>query len=500
MRADWRFLMPWSAERAPIIRLAPRRCAPWMVSDGWAQPEGGDDGQRSADVVAVGTGAELAAVLGQAEPPERLVVLGDGFDLRALLKPWPPRRPVSLPTRYRTRHYLAVPPTSQPKTYLPLGPEAAGLQRWLAARLPGPLRWSAPGLAWVVIHAQPLLPAVVTIAVDRSVDRSADRDRGSDGLGPPLLVTTSGHDEGSRVVVLPLDHDGRPTRVDKLANRPCYDANNSGEQEALRVARLAVSPAIAAAVPQPLGAARRAGTLVVSESYIDGPTMAQALGRRTPRRRAADELRRAVSWLVAVHQATARPLVWGPGHGERLLYQPLTAIEQAIGADLPEVRALVRHVNDAADGGRAAVALRHYDPGPWNLIMGTRLGVIDWEQRSPRPDDRRGLAGADLHYLLTYWRHLVTGARSLDDEKAASGLVPTSNSRRRWASTVSRKVAGDAFEAMGLDRRVAPAVWVHNWLEQAWFTTLRRPDAQPGRSLDYLRWAAAAPNAVGRLG
>ncbi|MEM9613214.1 MAG: hypothetical protein AAGA59_09780 [Actinomycetota bacterium] len=495
MRADWRFLLPWDRERAPLIRVPDGRRAAWMVDDGWAVPP---EHPAEVDAVAVEEGPELDRVVAE-ERPALLVIWrrahGDGLRRRR-----PVLGPLSAPADYRTRTYLALPDAAEPRTYLPLDPEARPvIADWLAARLPVPTAVAAvlaQGMQAVGRRRPGAGVGAERLTGADGADAATTGDAaepGGDDSGPATVVTTSGHDEGSRAVRLRYrpGPDGEATaEVEKFANRPRYGDNSTGEQEALAEVRRRLPAQLAAAVPEPLGTDTLAGVTRVRESHLPGPTMAQALSRRTRPAPAEAALRTGIGWLDAVHEATAQPVRWTEAETEAWLRRPL--------ADLPDdasrsasLRSLIEAVAARADGAQVATVLRHYDPGPWNLILGPRLGVIDWENRSPRPPDRRGPALGDHLYLSCYWRHLVVGAGSLDDERAASGLVEPVERRARWAVEASRRRVLASAEALGVDRRAIPALWVHNWLEQAVFTSLRRPDGAPGSGVEYLAWAGS---------
>ncbi len=471
MRADWRFLVPWDEERAPTIRLDPGRPEPWMEDDGWAVTTG------PADIVAttgrVGSLATEAIQPARGGPSRRIAWVdrrGSGLD--------------ELPDGHRRRHYLPV-PRSGPRTYLPLDHRPA-IRWWLNQRLGPRLGAASRPMAAVVARVGRRLPGTVAVTTGPDV-----------GPWPPpvtdVVVTTSGHDEGSRVVRLMTGDDGRPQWVEKLANRPRYESETEHEQATLGQVGRQLPPDLAEAVPRALGLDRVAGIVRGRESHCDGPTMAQAVGRLTPRARAEAALERAAAWLVEADRATARSGTWAESESEEFLRSPLAELETFAGRPLDEVRLLAERAAERADGTSMARSFRHYDLGPWNLIIGERLGVVDWELEPPRPADRIGLAGADLLYLATYWRHLVVGARSAADERAVSGFATPSTRRGRWAGRASRAIVERSFRSTGLDLDALPAIWVHNWLEQAVFTANRRPDGDPGPALGYLELAASNP-------
>lgn len=495
MRADWRFLLPWDQERAPIIRVPDGRRAAWMVDDGWAvAPAAGDDSTAAAvDAVAVEEGPELARLLSE-ERPSVLVVWRPPVGPRQWLSAGR-----SLPG-YETVSFLPVPSAAAPKTYLPLHPDARSvLIGWFADRLPGPslLAAFAARAATVIGHRREI------VQVARRLEPApADQSEVTAVLEPGVIVTTSGHDEGSRAVRLRLPGPagdgtfGASTEAsatgpiaEKFVNRPRYASSSAGEQAALARVHEALPASLASAVPQPLGVDTRYGATRAVESLLPGPTMAQALGPRSSRRRCVAALDRALAWFDDLHQATAATSVWSPEDSEAWLRTPLAALA----ADLPSRPALTRLVDrvaQEAEGRPVATVLRHYDPGPWNLILGDRLGVIDWENHEPRPADRIGLALCDHQYLITYWRHLVVGSTSLADEQQVSGAIVPSGRRRRWAVEEGITRLRASADRLGVDRQLLGALWVHNWLEQAAFTSARRPDRDPGRVLTYLEWAA----------
>ena len=481
MRADWRFLVPWHDERAPVIRVDADRREAWMEADGWAVDRG------PADVVAT-THATTPSLSGPADSPSPNGSGADGSSEPRHLITWVTgfgRGPaVPIPAGHRVRRYLPVPRVAQPRSYVPLD-HVPALSRWLAPRLPH--RVLARPLAITVRLIGPLLPGTVIVAT--SPDGDTWPEPATD-----VLVTTSGHLEASRVVRFLVGDDGEPLVVEKLSNRPEYDFYSTDEQRSLALVARSLPSEMAGTFPQPLGRDQVAGSVRVRESYCPGLTISQTLSRWTTRARAEQVLNDAAGQLLDVQRATQRPGVWTEIESEEFLRQPLGELRERTGLPLVAVGRLVDAVAELADSAAMARSFRHYDPGPWNLVLGSRVGMVDWELGPPRPDDRIGLAGADLLYLITYWRHLVVRTRTLRDEARVAGLLPPGTRRYRWAFEASQAVLRQSFAASGLSSESGPAIWVHNWLDHAVHQLHRRPSSVGGRALVYLEDAAADPD------
>ncbi len=546
-RADWRFLLV-DERRHHIVIVADSADAAggdkrwrWLVDDGWSRrlsvvSDRGDGRPEPAseptsdptsepapvddtapDIVVVTAGATLEFGLELAGRAGAMVVEVPRSP-RGLLRS--PRAALADAGFDDQRRYLVTPDLDRPKRYTLLhgggvadGPRDSDSDRGLRWLLgPPPLGAQRPGRAAALSAAGRLLRSPVsglighTLVVARRADigeRTAGRSTTSTPTLPAgydeTILVTSGHDDGSRAVLLPIA-DGEPDEVLKISPRPSFNHNVVTEVATIAALRQRIAMAderpgraVKAAVrhlPEVIDTVQ-VGPLLASRERYAGRWSAADLGYRRPELR-ADVLRQVLVAATDLAEATRSGTEpWSAELFDHYIAGPLDRYRNAIGrpdalgaleADLAE--------RSLAMAGRAIPLIRrHYDLGPWNVLFDStgRLTVIDWELAPPRTEHDRGLAGADHLYFAKYWLHIWLGAERLDDELTAfefsadSGETGTAGPR----TTVTESLATE-LDAMGVHRGLVPLIVGHLWLEKALYTMERRGESDPGRAGPYL--------------
>lgn len=514
-RADWRFLLPPGSRRLTvIIDQAPDDTWDWLVADGWTDrvvaelPGPGDD---PADVVVIGPGSgamprpSIEQALGAltADGAICIAVAGPATAGPRAALPRPLRPAAAGPGSRRVaeaarragavevRRYLALPNARRPSRLVPL--DGPGGLRWLVGPRPtaavvhrSAVRALVHGALGV---ARPVLAAVVgdvLVVAFRSRRSTADDGPPAAGLGGGAVVITSGFDEGSRGVVLPVDASGVPSAVVKVTARPAYRANADREHELL--GRLGSNVVPAGLVPRPIERITVGGIHAVVESYGGRWTASEVLDRqRTLRSRAAvlDQLHRAV---VALGRADARRHRWGPERFEDLIARWFHRLDETLGSSLlrGSLWRALRERSDALEGRELPFGIRHFDLGPWNVVIADEASegpwpvtIVDWELGSTRPE-ADGPLGADLLYLTKYWLHIAQGCASVEDEQDAFAFLTPAG--RNDPRTVARAALVQSARALDLDPAFLPLLEAHVWAEAACATIDRR--RRRGRARD----------------
>ena len=556
-RADWRLLLAAQPRNGVLlVGLGPADRWRWLVDDGWtarvltdpaerAGPVGSsgstdsgrsrpDAAARSVDAVVLGPragslGRGLDDVLGRAvealHPGGEVVVLGGptGRVVRAL------RRLGVAPVR----RYLAVPDAVRPDRLIPL--DHPGGLRWLAGpppaltvARPAPSRRLLRRALRRIGSIRPtLFGSVVVVAGGDprlgSRPLAAGLLDGIDRVGPAddTIVVTSGFDEGSRAVALPLRSDGRPAAVVKAVTRPAYRSNAEREHRLLAELAPVVSPP--GLVPAPLASLDRDGVVAVVETYAGRWTASAVLNeQRSPgaRRAVLDAVLRGIDRLAVTPVGTGSgarsiPEEWGAAAFEVLIARwfdqldefdhfddrvdsPDSAAADPVGrsAARAELRAALDERCRALAGRPLPVGLRHHDLGPWNVVFADRdrragdgprspITMVDWELAPPRVAPV-GPLGADHLYFVKYWLHVVLGCRSIEDERSAFAFLASGGragdrggDRRRSdprsdPRAAARSALASAADRLGVDRAALPLLEAHVWAEAACYHATRR--------------------------
>lgn len=521
-RADWRFLLPDGPRSRLHVALSPGLNAEterprwqWLVDDGWIDSltvGASHDGPASADVVLVTGGADLKAALGAASPDGSIIV-----EQPRSARPSSGVESIVEDGGFRviSRH-LATPSLDQAKRLIPLD-SGSGLT-WMVDNV-GPA-WIGDGVrqfAGKAIGGVLRSPAGAP-AGDRLV--VATRRSGAftylDGAvqgTSDLLLLTSGHDEGSRAIVLPLGAESnQPDRVLKVSSRPSYNHNIVAEASriaALREMLQQNDPGAARLLPDQLGRLTVAGLEATAEVFA-GRWTAAAVCYQHPERR-AELLERICEDLTRFTKATTSTTEpWTPESFERFIAEPFARYQRLLGekATLNALYAPLQDLSRELEGLPLALAERHYDLGPWNVMLDGTTGsqgltFVDWELAPPRTASVVAPAGADHLYFAKYWLHIALETASIDDElDAFLFLAPRSlDSRRRPEDprSVALSVVRREFDRLGIDHRFVPLLTFYLWLETALYTIERRglstndQDAgsvEPGSAKPYLETLA----------
>jgi hypothetical protein len=330
---------------------------------------------------------------------------------------------------------------------------------------------AAPKVGAILLRA--VVPRYIVIATAVEDDSPA--------VGVPMavgqeraIVVTSGYDRASRAVVLPFAKDGSvPRFAVKVASTPKTAVGTLRENERLISLHSTLPSHTARALPKPMGVFALTGRTACVQSCAPGPSMSATVGRwGRPLSAKVRDLDAVVDWLTELALATRV----GVAIAERdwtLVYRDAAAITQ----HAPGVAQLLAQSQSIAKStalGQYAVH-QHYDAGPWNVhIDGAEPMLIDWETDDLRPADCLGPALADLLYLLTYWYFLTSATASESEEEAAIVRLFATVAPADDAVVAARGAIERSLAALGLERRVVPAVLAALWAERALYTHRRR--------------------------
>jgi hypothetical protein len=297
--------------------------------------------------------------------------------------------------------------------------------------------------------------------------------QGLDEAGLRAVLLTSGHDNGSRAVILPFRAGcPQPVAVFKVSTHADFNANTEREQASLAEMRARLPAAMRQTIPQPLGLLRHGDLMVGVETCATGHPLLVTSGRwRASFQQQLDDLRLAANWLTEFHrQGQAGRCEWSAEAIERWIETPLATYARTFGLTPGEERlfAEVRRRARLVQGASLPLVWMHYDFAPWNLYrQGNDFTVIDWEFGRDWERDRAGPALYDLLYFVTYWHHVVrrlhTGPLELEGQRA---LFVRPGRADRYASAVHQALA-DYLAALEIDGRFLPLVLVYLWIEQA---------------------------------
>ncbi|MEL6891286.1 MAG: glycosyltransferase [Actinomycetota bacterium] len=376
--------------------------------------------------------------------------------------------------------YWVLPDAATPRRHVPL--DHRGAIRWYLDRLLIPagavqrvlrrlvrtLPWLTPLAARhhaIVVARRPgARPAFAAFDVGGGDPRLGSTSEPADRA----IVMTSGHDLGSRTIVMPFEPGaGSPSRVVKIAGSTALNEATRREHDALVAVRSLMPVELAASVPTPLLLDVWRERAVAVETCVDGPTLDVAM-RLGDERIAISWLEQVGEWLVAFHRHTAERVVLDEAMVDQWFAAPFARYCDT--GDDPLVAALLDRAASHAlglVGTEVPLVRRHVDLAPWNIVTSDGgIGVLDWESAGGRPADGRGLPFCDLDYFIKFWLHVVLRA---DDEAQQDGLfgllAPVPSTGPRIAAAVDRQL--DRYvDVLDLDRRLLPSLSVHGWVEQ----------------------------------
>lgn len=536
-RADWRFLLPpppCGAFEHLILLGGPSGLADRLVELGVARRVSTENSHdASSDAVAILGGCAGLDVLRSAIRSLRPNgVLYCEIDRRRS-----PRgffvRPSSI--RRLLRQYgfeingtfWVAPSLNAPRKYIPL--ESLGASRWYLNTL---CIGGTPFLRLVIAMANALgaLPMklfasnVPWFAITAVASPTERRQPGYLEPGQSLassgstnirsLLITSGHDDGSRVVVLPfVDEREQPERVIKIARVPEMSTNIEGEQRVLIGLRDRLDPSISESIPQPLGLFRLGELAVGHESFADGQSMFVLTGQwGLTNRYKIENLRLASRWLTQFN----RQFQFGdPAAGADEFAQAAATLfdryVRAFNATQYERRLFAEVLSRSRQmaGSRLPTVWTHNDFGPWNVFRNRDgLRVIDWEVGWGPGFESVGPALCDLLYFITHWSFVAHGYHT--ESRWLRGFHQLFIGRDDGDELVSAAccVLEDYLREIEIDAQFVPLVLVYMWAERAVKRLDRRSllgdvtsDARADdRFVTYVSHLASHQNQLFRLG
>ena len=390
---------------------------------------------------------------------------------------WRTPRAVRRDLERRGQHVVAMhwvtPSFDAPRRFLPI--DAPGAIAWQVRTLFVPstlrMRLEQLGLLAVLRAPAPLVRTVLELTCPRF---SAVATEAPQSDRSPTVVLTSGHDAGSRTVLVPFDRGARaPHEIVKLAT--VSDPAIENERAHLTELHRELPPRIAAGIPYALPLDGLPEGRATRESAMAGRTLQATVGRygRTLRRRRRD-LQRATDWLCEFDEATRATTPDGT-------IQPWTEVfrDAMRLLELPaHVLALLDDLDARVRGttlSRRAVHL-HGDAGPWNVYLDrARVGFIDWEVRPDAGwhDHAFGPPLFDVLYLVTYWYFQVSGATTAESERTAILDLFVEPMPASPEVAAARAVIDRSRRRLGLAPSDVPVVLGALWTRQAIDTRAR---------------------------
>lgn len=515
MRPDWRFLLPSGPRRHLLVVGEAGRRWQFLVEDEWVErlTTTVDDAARSVvepDIVVVDGDVDPAPALAVAGP-HALAVLALG------------RRPTERARRVgaltgagfaiRAR-YLATPNLAQATRLVPIDrpdalrwllappPPVAGVDTGLRRRLQsGAVEAGAGLLGLGARRAEARLSSLFGAGAEGLV--VAERSSGSTNTAPPILMT-SGHDEGSRAVVVDPPGDGRTGRVIKIAPRPRYNRNVEAEVDVIAATRNRLGPDLAEVLPSILDTVEVDGLIASVEGYGGRWTVADLCHRVPAARAPMLERLLALADRLAAATVDAEAGPWTADRFDQLIGNRFDQLADLAprSPSLTALRVQLAERSRSLEGVELPMVQRHYDLGPWNVVVsddGTALTIIDWELAPPRVLGAAGPAGADQIYAVKYWLHAAMATESMTDELSAFEFLDPARgtgSRNTDQAPDPRPMAAAALRRsltrLAVDPRFVPLLTVYTWLEKALYTAARRAGSagstgpDPGPALAYL--------------
>ena len=288
---------------------------------------------------------------------------------------------------------------------------------------------------------------------------------------------TSGHDVGSRTVAMIFSPDDiEPHTVVKVSARTAMNQTTEREHAALLDLRNVLPPNLTDTVPRPKGLTTWRDRLVSTETLLSGPSLEVELRRSDDVDVRIARLTEVAGWITDLHRHTAVLTTCDDDFIESWFAGPFQRYCEVFNADNAVWELFDRALERVREVDPAAIPIvrRHVDLGPWNIICTVGgLGIIDWETAGQRPSDGRGLPYCDLDYFLKYWLHIVGDATRGPDEIGLFPLLALPPSVDERFGAAVRATIDDYCLDMGLDTRLVPVLMLHNWVEQALYSSDR---------------------------
>ncbi|MEL6982314.1 MAG: hypothetical protein AAFO29_07820 [Actinomycetota bacterium] len=498
-RADWRHLLPprptgaRPRSLAVLTDLGTANEWHWLVEDGWVERvETAVPTTPSADVIVLGP-APVAELVGRIEAAAKALATDGALCLlvsggRSSVSAGGHRRLLRSLRRNglaATRRHLALPDARAAKRYVPL--DHPGGLAWLAgpepalevAALPSRRRHQRDLAGRLGGQAPELIGDLAVVAT------AAQRPD-----WPQAVVLTSGFDEGSRTVLLPFDGPTatRPSAVVKVTARPAYRSNGTREHRLLSVLAPRVEPP--GLVPEPREPIEVDGLPAVVESYAGRWTATDILNEQASLQERSAVLRALFGAVTDLNRTGLGTERWSDKAFESHLGRWFDEVDRIDGpsAARAALRADLAERSARFVGVDLPVGLRHFDLGPWNLVLAdgspdedgsnrSLVTAVDWELAPPR-EMAFGFIGADHLYLSKYWLHIAMGCASIDEEQAAFAFLGEPTEVDAEPAEEARAVARAALVAVaakiGLPTGFLPLLEVSVWAEATCYTSRRR--------------------------
>jgi hypothetical protein len=414
--------------------------------------------------------------------------------------------------------YWVAPNFTNPKRYLSL--EAPGvlawylstlyvagtplhrLAEWAIRRLTGGRSQAfapfAPAYAFTATAGRPTQPAILNHPqLPPHLQRPELR----------LVLTGSGQDDGSRVVLLPFaPNSHQPIAALKITRLARFNHHTESEHFALTQLRQCLRPSLGQTLPQPQGLLTFNGLTVALENYVPGHSLWTSTGRwNASLDHKISDLHLATNWLAGFHQQTlADRLGWQPAAIGEWLAKPLAAYESAFGLTPAEesLFAAAHQYAAALNGLELPLVWRHLDFGPWNIYrQRADLTVIDWEPYTNWQRSRTGPALCDLLYFVTYWMFMVRRCYTLQAELDCFRQLHLPPAGQDTIAQAVEQALATYLAALAVDPRFRPLLLLYTWLDRALdrldrqrlLGTVRSDPRADNRYLHYIAVLAANP-------
>lgn len=384
----------------------------------------------------------------------------------------------------RVSAHMVAPSFAAPSRFLPLDHPRA--LRWylrtlVVAATPSMRAAQIAAAAVLATPGASRIPGALTSRILVVARRALGSDAGAPPLGSPhgrpgdrVLVLTSGYDPASRAVALPFaSAASRPTFVVKVAASASAAAGTIGEHDRLSELQTSLPVDLARSLPVPLETTTVAGQAARVQTCADGRSMSASIAGwgRSARRRRRD-LDDVADWLSRFGVATRVEAANGDTASWMATFDAFTR-EVAVPARVTELTGAAARA--AVSSGLAGFSVeQHHDSGPWNVYVGRRPFMIDWELDALRPSGSVGPALADVLYLATYWYFQTQGVSSPDDEPAALVELFGSHTPGNQGARAVRSAVDRALQSAALPRTAVPAALGALWAERAVYTRRRR--------------------------
>lgn len=321
---------------------------------------------------------------------------------------------------------------------------------------------------------QALLPAYAVVAVrdhPPSVIPVTETATLCSGLYPAATRPLLFGDGGDRVVALPFARSApEPSSVLKIPRSAAFHGRTMHEQATTNKLRALLPADLARAIPEPAGIVTSGNTLIATEQYVAGRSLAASSGSwGAPRGRRISDLRITADWLTRFHLATQLDRrAWSERETEEWIDAMFRAYAAAYGVTPAERRLheTARSYAVTLAGTAVPVVWQHRDYAVWNLTRnGDALAVLDWEGARPGPPL------CDMLHFITSWDLAIRGARGDAALRCFRSLFLHPSVHDRYHSAAHESIMS-YNTSLDLDVRITPILLLHHRLELA----IRRSD------------------------